>query len=163
MPRPGIPPSLDRRDFAWRVGAMGAIVALAGGGLIFWFSRATYDTAAYHRELGVRDAARIDPAAEETERASAYKEIRDHMDQRNWGSDIRAVYCRDSSHQIVDDAFVFRGDVDLEQADGEMIRMTYRVRIRGSSFEGWTIESADISGDSGYSSSEGEAGGGASD
>jgi len=152
MSRRGIPASLERREFLVRVAAVGISLGLAAVIAIYLASRLGMDSkAAYTSEISIRTPGGLDPVAEERERASAYKEIRDYMDQRDWGSDIVGVYCRDSAHHISGGEFFFRGRVDLEQDSGELLPMDYRVTIAGNSVEGWEIRSVETEPVEGYS------------
>jgi len=158
MSRRGIPASIERREFVVRVAAAGIALGLAAVIAIYLASRLGVDSkAAYTSQVSIRTPDGLDPVAEERERASAYKVIRDYMDQRDWGSDIVGVYCRDSAHRISGGEFLFRGRVELERDSGELLPMDYRVTMAGNSVEGWEIRAVDTEPAPGYSAESGSS------
>ncbi|MBI1320861.1 MAG: hypothetical protein GC168_18200 [Candidatus Hydrogenedens sp.] len=156
MSRRGIPASLERREFLMRAAALGAVLAAAAGGVLYLVARPLPTDVT---ERG-KDQGDVDPVADvaaERERASAYKAVRDYMDARNWGSDIRTVYCRDSAHQVFTGGLIFTGRIDLEPLQGDLIPMDYTATARGSIDTGWTIESVELRTVPGYLSEEAAA------
>ena len=150
---PGIPPSLERREFLLRAAAVGAALALAAAAIIFAMARPL------DMEPGTGAPAAAGPVSQdallaERDRAAAYKAVRDYMHNRNWGSDIKAVYCRDSSHTVFYGGMEFQGRIDLEPHAGEMIPMDYTATVRGDRNSGWTVESATLAKPGGYSAGD---------
>ena len=152
---PGIPLSLERREFLMRAAAAGTALAVIAGTVIYLLALpgapepgSAPDTPAYD----------VSPEAAlaERDRAAAYKAVRDHMHHRAWGSDIKAVYCRDSSHVPFGGGIEFQGRIDLEPHAGELIPMDYTATVRGDRIAGWTVESVSLIPPGGYS--EGESG-----
>ena len=80
----------------------------------------------------------------EKERASAYEALRDHLDQKRNDPGIVAVFCRDCRHRWEGDHIEFRGDVDIEVADGRLLPYIYTAALSGSSVNGWTVDSVQL-------------------
>jgi hypothetical protein len=154
--RNGIPPSLDRREFLLRTTAAGTALALAGAAALYLL------TIPGLPEPGLSSTA-LDPASPEAtlaerDRAAAYKAVRHHMHHRPWGSDIKAVYCRDSAHRVFYGGMEFEGRIDLEPVNGDLIPMDYTATVKGDRDAGWTVESVRLKSLDGYSDGVSEEG-----
>jgi len=157
--RTGIPPSLDRRDFLLRAAAAGSALAAAGAAALYLLSLPGVPDASFGSTAP--DPASPEAALAERDRAAAYKAVRDHMHHRAWGSDIKAVYCRDSSHRVFYGGMEFEGRIDLEPNTGELIPMDYTATVKGDRDSGWTVETVSLKSLDGYS--DGVSGEGDSD
>jgi len=160
--RKGIPPSLDRRDFLLRAAAAGTGLAAAGVAALYLLTNPGMPEPS---ELSTEpDPASPEATLAERDRAAAYKAVRDHMHHRPWGSDIKAVYCRDSSHRVFYGGMEFEGRIDLEPNTGDLIPMDYTATVKGDRDAGWTVESVRLKPLNDYSggvSAEGESEGSA--
>lgn len=142
---PGIPPSLDRQEQQLKV--IASSVVLLACFLLVLFLTVTRPTSPLPDSAvddSRTDDQRLRDYLAEEERASAYKALRDHLDQRKSEPHIDAVFCRDSFHRWVGDTIEFQGDVDFERPNGALERHHYLAILRGSEQDGWEVVSVEV-------------------
>ncbi len=88
----------------------------------------------------------IDDLMKERERARAYQQLRNYIDQHARGPGVTGVYCRQSAHEVSGWAMLFTGSVDLMYQDGRVEGRRYRARLIRTAAGGWTVASFEFTG-----------------